>query len=711
MEEFEFNICAACGSQYVPESDHQSLCLKCEDLFEKIKDDWTEQHKKFKLCCKCGRPFEIEFKKQRKCLQPHFKQCECCGRSFQVDLNKPDNKNCSIECSRLSRKRKADHTIKTKYGVTNVMQLKSVQDKVKSTNLERYGVQYPMQSEEFQQKIKETNIERYGVEWAQQSQEIRKKSKVTNLERYGVENVSQSEEIKQKSKETNLKKYGVEHATQSQDVKDKITSTNVSRYGGTSSMHSEEIKEKARKTNVERYGVEYPIQADEVKNKRKQTVLSKYGVEEVFQSEDVQTKISSTNLHKYGSENPMHSEIGHQRYLEALRKKYGVDNISQLEEIAHKIQSSHILRHADQITDEQARENYLKFKNDPVGYIQHLNGDITIRELAISLGYSNSDRIYQVCHENPELLAYLAECKHNLEHEIYKFLSEDLGCNVIMHDRKHIAPYEIDMWLPDHQIGIEINDTYTHNSSLPNHWDNSIKPADYHKAKTDLAQTSGIRLIHIFEYNWINRQDIVKSIIRNAVGCTRERYFARKLAIKEVDSTACERFLGANHIQGSMISAIRLGLFNNDDLVSLMTFNKTRHTIGRRNQDEDVWELGRFCSSLNTQVVGGASKLFKYFISTYQPRKVISFSSRSYTTGRIYERLGFHLVSVSDPGYMWVNMNTNLALNRVDCQKHNLPKLFKDDGIDLNKTEQQIMVEHGFVQVFDSGVERWEWTQ
>lgn len=118
-------------------------------------------------------------------------------------------------------------------------------------------------------------------------------------------------------------------------------------------------------------------------------------------------------------------------------------------------------------------------------------------------------------------------------------------------------------------------------------------------------------------------------------------------------------------------------------------------------------ELTRFCTRLNTTCVGGASKLFKYFIENYHPSKVISFSDRSNTSGNVYNILGFEFDSYVDPGYVWVNLRTDVAYNRVMCQKRNLPKLFNED-IDIeSKTESQIMEDHGFAKVYNSGLIKW----
>ena len=142
-----------------------------------------------------------------------------------------------------------------------------------------------------------------------------------------------------------------------------------------------------------------------------------------------------------------------------------------------------------------------------------------------------------------------------------------------------------------------------------------------------------------------------------------------------------------------------------------MTFGKMRSTIGTSSKEDlsNCYELVRFCSKLNTNVVGGASKLFKHFLKEYNPTRIRSFSDKAHTRGGLYEKLGFNNIRTSDPGYVWVDAVTDLSYHRVNTQKQNIRKFLQDDSIDLTKTEKQIMEERGFLQVYDCGTILWEW--
>ncbi|NJO89548.1 MAG: hypothetical protein HC831_11810, partial [Chloroflexia bacterium] len=84
-------------------------------------------------------------------------------------------------------------------------------------------------------------------------------------------------------------------------------------------------------------------------------------------------------------------------------------------------------------------------------------------------------------------------------------------------------------------------------------------------------------------------------------------------------------------------------------LVALSSFGKGRTTIGEKNGD---WELLRNCSLREHNVIGGFSKMFKYF-KTHYPGSVYSFADLDWTNpaSSSYEKNGFKLVRQTSPTY------------------------------------------------------------
>jgi hypothetical protein len=218
--------------------------------------------------------------------------------------------------------------------------------------------------------------------------------------------------------------------------------------------------------------------------------------------------------------------------------------------------------------------------------------------------------------------------------------------------------------------------------------------------KTDLCVSNGINLLQIYSHEWNNvaKQDIWKSIINNRLNISNKIY-ARECVVKIVDNRECKQFLNKNHLQGQDNSKIKLGLYKNGTLVSMMTFSKPRFDKNKE------WELVRFCNLLNNTVVGGASKLFKYFITHYNPINIISYADRRYSDGNLYKTLNFSEVSKTPPSYFYIK--SGKIISRFMAQKHKLKKIL--NNYDENKTEVKNMIENKYRRMWDCGNYKFLW--
>jgi hypothetical protein len=272
------------------------------------------------------------------------------------------------------------------------------------------------------------------------------------------------------------------------------------------------------------------------------------------------------------------------------------------------------------------------------------------------------------------------------EKEINNFLIEN-GIKTITSSTSIIKPNQLDIFIPSHNIAIEYNGLY---------WHNELKiDKNYHLRKTELCESKGIKLIHIFEDEWLDKKEIVKSRLKNIFGLTETRIYARKCTIQEVNSKVSHKFLNENHIQGKINSKINIGLFLNGELVSLMSFTKPRLGIGRF---YDGYELSRFCNKINTVVIGGADKLLKFFIRKYTPKEIVSYADRRWSQGNLYEKLKFEVTSTNKPTYWYIK-------NKKRFHRFNFRKeILKKQGFDTtNKTEHEIMLERGIYRIYDCG--------
>jgi hypothetical protein len=180
----------------------------------------------------------------------------------------------------------------------------------------------------------------------------------------------------------------------------------------------------------------------------------------------------------------------------------------------------------------------------------------------------------------------------------------------------------------------------------------------------------------------------------NILGLTPIKIYGRKCVIKEVSPKDSKLFLDTNHIQGNVNSSIKLGLYYNDELVSIMTFGKGRIIMGG---DSNQYELLRFCNKLDTTVIGGADKLLKNFIKIYKPIEIISYADRRWSQGGLYDKLGFEFVHDSKPNYFYI-----ISKKREYRFKYRKDVLVKE-GFDSSKSERQIMKERCIYRIYDCG--------
>jgi len=516
---------------------------------------------------------------------------------------------------------------------------KCAQEKVKKTSLKKFGKEYYTKTNEYKNQIKKTNLNKYGTDHHLKSEIVKNKIEKTNLNKYGVKNVFQSEKIKEKIKETNLEKYGSENP-----------------FG------SDQIKEKIKETNLEKYGVEYPQQSTLIRETLKENNYSKYGVFYISQINEIKEKVKNTNIKKYGVKSPFQLKDSIKKSIESKRKKwYG-----------------NIMEYDFNIIDVNFDKKIFKIKCQK----NH------IYEIGFHLFYLRNRVNTAVCTKcNP-----INSSKSGYEVQLHDFIKENYN-DMIRNNRKLLDnKYELDIYIPDLKLAFEFNGVYWHNELN--------KPNDYHLNKTELCEKKRTQLIHIYEDDWIYKNDIVKSMILNKLGKTPEKIYGRKCEIKEItDNKLVREFLNKNHIQGFIGSSIKLGLFHNEELVSLMIFGKRR--IGKKTSDE--YELLRFCSKLNTNVIESEDNLFKYFVENYKPSKITTYADRSWSTGDLYKKLGFEYKGKTQLNYYYVI--DGIRHHRFNYRKDKLIK----EGFDKNKTEHEIMIDRGIYRIYDSGNLKFEY--
>ena len=582
-----------------------------------------------------------------------------------------------------------------KYGVSNVAQTKDVLDKMKKTNLERYGVEHPQSLESQKDKVKKTNLERYGttngktlkpkvvkpkrerkikvpkvrdtrkghyynngiitrkikegdvipdgfVRGMLLSDELKQKrsakAKETFLRKYGVDNPAKSKEVYDKIKKTNLERYGVEHSFQSNEVKAKIKESNLAKYGVEYSFQADIVKEKIKQTNLNRYGVDNPSKSEVIKQRIVESNRKNLGVDYPMQSEDVMAKTRATSLDKYGTEYPNQSDIVKGKIESTTIKHYGVSRVCKLDEFKQKMVDTN-------------RERY-------------------------GVDYT--------------CLIYSGKLKGN-DSKPNRDFAELLDTNNINYEREFL----LEKYSYDFKVGntlIEINPTATHNTHFNPYGDNRID-SKYHLEKSKCAKEHGYSVIHIFD--WDDKNKII-NLLKDR--CT---VYARKCDIREVSVDDTDSYLNAYHLQDTCKGQnIRLGLYCDGILVSLMTFGKSRFN------KKCEYELLRYCSHYN--VIGGANRLFKYFVDNYKPKSIVSYCDTSRFSGKVYDDLGFTLVKRNKPRKHWYSMKEKRHITDGLLLSQGYDRLFKENH-GKGTSNEELILSRGYLPVYDCGQSTYIW--
>lgn len=273
--------------------------------------------------------------------------------------------------------------------------------------------------------------------------------------------------------------------------------------------------------------------------------------------------------------------------------------------------------------------------------------------------------------------------------------AELLDSHNIEYDREFYLYYDGGYFKYDFRIGsilIEINPWPCHNTTFCPIPDSKVIDKKYHFSKTKVALDHGYRCIHVWD--WDDPEKIISLLLR------RESVYARSCVIKEVSKKDCIEYLDKYHLQGWAKSEINLGLYFDDELVSLMTFGKPRYNKNYQ------YELIRLCS--HKYVVGGTEKLFKYFVDTYHPGSIISYCDNSKFRGDVYNTLGFSLVDYGVPTRHWYSIETGKHITDNFLRQRGFDQLF---GTSYGKgtSNEKLMIEHGFVEIYDCGQSSYIW--
>jgi len=412
------------------------------------------------------------------------------------------------------------------------------------------------------------------------------------------------------------------------------------------------------------------------------TNLKKYGVENISQAQMIKDKKIETTRRNYGVDNPLQNKLVQDKSKKTMLKKYGVTNARQSKEIVQQVKDNSVQQHG--------YSHYMK--NPELKKIHY-------EKLLAKYGspFAKQTHLKNLKDLNKSFIEIVQDIKN-------MFILNNMEIpEIITNSRKIIPPLELDIYIPEYNFAIEYNGSYWHSVGISDNSETFLKNKNRHYKKVNLCEQKNINLFHIYEYDYTDiKKDIILSMIQHRLKLDK-RIFARKCVVKDLSSSKdiklVNDFISVNHIQGNAGSTIKLGLFHNQELVSVMTFGKNRYNTNAE------YELIRFCSLKGYTIVGGASKLFKYFITSYSD-SVVSYSNRNFSSSldNVYLKLNFEKVAEN---------NSNLKIlspaltkfNRQSFTKKNTIKKFINFGLeyDYSKSVNINLLRNDFRLLYEAG--------
>lgn len=459
-----------------------------------------------------------------------------------------------------------------------------------------------------------------------------------------------------------------------------------------------------KQTMLERYGSLSPFGNKEVQQKSKETMIRKYGVDNALKSKEIKQKVEKTNLEKYGSKSPLgNKEIYKQTQINNINNHNGIlawnteqsiknHNYKEIKSKSIKtIKEKHNFTSPIQYNFTEFQRNIILNKDNFENYIKEKintngnNGKLIYEDLGI-----NHSVFYKYFYKYKLNEKYtLDRSSSKEEYDIMNWLKE-LKPNIeIIHCCRQFKDIngktmELDIYLPEYKVAIEYNGTYWH-SKL------NINDNNYHYNKSKSCEELGIRLIHIFEYEWYNERQkpILQNIIKSAIGIINNKIFARKCKIEIRKPIELKEFFNSNNIQGFRNGKFAICLTYNDEVVMSYIFGHPFFGKGKYQ-----WEVIRGATKLNTTIVGGASKLFKYFIDNYNPDNCVYYIDYNYFNGNSLKHIDNMKYITSQISFRNLFLDTGEVKNRQ-------PSKYKE----INELEKQGKV----TKIYNAGTKVYVW--
>jgi very-short-patch-repair endonuclease len=470
------------------------------------------------------------------------------------------------------------------------------------------------------------------------------------------------------TKKALFEKYGVSNASQIPGWREKCKQTSMERYGDEHYVNSE----KAKQTNLERYGGHF-TNTDEYKALYKNTVLVKYGVDHHTKSPKVKEKIKKTNIDRYG--------VSSYLSIEAIKKTSSLNKMKSFYSFINEYCKLNNLQHDITI------DNFIKDSK---------NRNFSLQCLLCNNEFSVN---WKSSHVTPKCSnCFRPQYVSKWETEVKEFIENDLGIKIQKNVRFYEGSvlYEADILVEDHKLIIECDGVYRHGEN------NGNRDKNYHINKNKFFNAKGYSVIHILDYEWNQKQDIVKSRLMSKLNKINKRIGARKLNIKLLSSKDARNFIEENHIKGFVPAKYHVGLVGAHNIIYSVLSISTRGRVGI--SGTGVAEIIRFCNKKYWNVNGSFSKLFNFALNhvdtNLKNQKIVSYTDVRWSDNvTAYEHCNFNKKRYTSPSYWYIK--SGKVYHRTQFMKHLLKSKLQKYNEEM--TEYENMLLNGYDRYWDCG--------
>jgi hypothetical protein len=450
-----------------------------------------------------------------------------------------------------------------------------------------------------------------------------------------------------KNIQTNLEKYGVESYSQTLEYKEQYKSTCLNKYGVENVFQSEVIKDIIKKNNLEKYGYESTNSVDNVKKIKEQNSLEKNGVDHYFKTSDFKEKSKITSKKKYGVDH----FINHDKYTQTCLEKYGVEHLSNIKEKRTKIKKKNretsLIKLTEYYKNKGITIKSINFEDKTYTITCDYGHDYTISYSLLKSRLKKHTIPCSICNPNERHIS-------GLQIQLLNFIQDVYKGEILKSSKSIIKPYELDIYLPQLKIAFEFNGVFWH--------DENHRPYNYHQYKLDLCSKKGIQLIYIWEDEWIEKNEIIKSKILDILQVSKKINISECQVLEIYDKSQVEEFLINNHIHGIIDSNIAIGITYHNELHSILLFNDNK--------------IVRYCNKLNTCICDGLLYMFNFYLKNHYRSIIEIIIDRDDDHSTLFEKIGFTCIetinsqikkrfkyNVYDSGYLKLIYTKNLYYN------------------------------------------------